>query len=436
MITARDFFILSTLTLISSSFSWGLDSNTFQRIPVHFECSLHPTSVPTCNEIAQDFEDKYKSHFLIVPQYDREAIQVTVPEAITLEDKTEYSFTFEGDPEYFNIERIMLKVDVLTAADLRSKLDQLSEALFKCATPFLTIRTIEKGGNTIEVSYESVEAAPEEPDEDTVSPWYGEVNGGLSSTKTLVNNNTNMSLSTYGNYSGKSLRVQLTTGADYQSIALQQSTGKIAADNWHHMEKLVVSNTFSNRWTVALIAQNRQDPGANIKGSTQIGGAVEWNLVPYKIKDSKQGSKQFMFRTGLSHADLKLAFPNIADQTETQYPLGFLQFSAHWLLAHDKLSINSKSYTSMNMKQTKFKFLQLSADITYQFSKRLGFSYGISASHQKYSQSYPGNIGMLKPGDTFFLKDVPGGVNVTQTGKIVVKVGKEDLKVKDKRLSD
>ncbi|MCM0605388.1 MAG: hypothetical protein KA715_04800 [Xanthomonadaceae bacterium] len=116
--------------------------------------------------------------------------------------------------------------------------------------------------------------------------------------------------------------------------------------------------------SVALIGAHQTNPGSNINNNTQIGGGVEWNLVPYR----KNENYQFMFRLGSSRSDLALDSPYKIGCTRDHYMFAFANFSAYWLLIKDKLIITANSYFSKNLKYDDNNFVQLNAKVGYKIS--------------------------------------------------------------------
>lgn len=279
---------------------------------------------------------------------------------------------------------------------------------------------IKSGAGIEELVLKSLNGEEAQPTERT-SPYYAIISlSGMASKSGIgaVNPDGSAGPSTsYLNAAGyatvnrvtKKTRYMVSLDGAYSKTTQPGPNGvTYLADNFS--KNLVVLGIYSidpkSRWNVALIANRTSNPGANLDRKNHAVAGIEYNLVPFRIKQPYE----FRVDAGVGYSDDRMVMPNGRGLTREQYlGLGAKLFG-FWLLGKEQNASVTSSISGRALPGIKgYGSASVNAKFNYQVRKGLTFSTSASYTYTKRNINTRGTPDWSNPAEIDYISVYDGG---------------------------
>jgi hypothetical protein len=247
------------------------------------------------------------------------------------------------------------------------------------------------------------------------SPFYLNISlsgqsfsAGKPATATTVNTRSS-SLNANGrvllNYSTPRIRAIGDVHSGYAESSYPGAAGaQVEASNFTKGFSIMTIYSVAKRWSVAVIRTSDSNPGSNIQRDQYQSGGVEWTLVPFRVKETRE----LAIRTTVGQNNKALLAPNDRGNTEERLAYAFAALRFFWMFDEGRAVVNARAsaFTVLSLKG--YESYSASLDLGYQILRPIRVSVGLTYGYLKRSLTYPAAPDFSNPYQTTFLGGQPG----------------------------
>ncbi len=407
------------------------DMQQFKGKPlkVFTKCDLRAAPLD-CQEVIRDFFIAYGKYFEQVTSPAEAQIQFQLTDERASNTEVLFHFSFDGDPLLSVSDfSYAVKVDT-TVIDSVALLNLTLKSIARGLSVYLTVVSASQEDSGLTVVYNTAGAAGPGAKKTYDGPFYFDVGLNASGSHSQTNASSNSSASGLLNYSGDKLGFRVNLSAYQNKTTIPTETGPLTGKNTEVYGSAIGFYSFKKRWSVALAVSEYAAPAQNVSGEQEAAVGVEWNLVPYRINETRE----IYFRVGTGLRDLDLELQNDLGFNRETYHFLFAQVYANWALLNSKANISISGSSTLYSKYMDYSRIRGSVNASYQITRAIRISGGYNLSFSKKSLTFPQSPDYSNPINSMYL----GGAAGVSTGfniGVSVTLGNSLKRTRDRRWS-
>lgn len=395
--------VLTEITLLTNDFE--------QKPTFYIKCQLR--FAMDCNELRRLFFEK----FFVLERKDDDSAMIRV--LLTDEQTNEgtivhsaWSSNNEISVADFNLPELKLPKEFDTVKIQNNLITLLAQGVL----PHIRVKS---GQGLEDVIINSLQD-PVKPPMPASGPFYVDINlsgmadkNGIGAknpdgTPGFSSGNASFYSSVMLNHSTERTRILFTGDAGYGKETIPAINGtSYSSERFNsYIELLTVYSVTKNKlWNIAVSSKYGVDRANNLVSGVELGGGVEYNLVPFRVDQPYE----FRVQAGYRNTEDHLVLVNGRNHQHENYSILNLRIYLYWLFDHDKMSLNSSLGGEKNISHTGYyngsAYLNFQYHINDHISAGVGGVVGFTAKNMRF----PGTPDFSNPLNTKYLSGYSGG---------------------------